>query len=308
MPYKHDYDKILTRLVTMLSRLNDGEALSVKELAEEFNVSERTIQRDFNERLVSFPIYQENKKWKMMDGYKLEKTSSIEDAVVLDIIEKLAEGAGHRFAMKAERLLSKLKNDRFNPFYARLDMEDIGDKLEEVQKLEEAIGKKRLVSCDYDFETFRRRIDLKPLKIVNYQGFWYLVALDARNDVLKKYYLKNLSRIEIGEDTFTTDAKLDTLLENAISIWFDEGVEPYRVVLELSAEVAKYFRRKPLSPMQRIEEVYEDGRMVISVEITDDREIMPLIKQWIPYVTVREPLRIAEKVKHDVKVFFEALS
>jgi len=50
MPYKHDYDKILTRLTIILSRLNDSEALSVTELAKEFNVSERTIQRDFNER------------------------------------------------------------------------------------------------------------------------------------------------------------------------------------------------------------------------------------------------------------------
>jgi hypothetical protein len=31
MAYKHDYDKILTRLVNILSKLNDGEALSVKE-------------------------------------------------------------------------------------------------------------------------------------------------------------------------------------------------------------------------------------------------------------------------------------
>ncbi len=62
MAYKHDYDKILTRLTTILKRLNDGEALSIKDLAEEFNVSTRTIQRDFNERLISFPIIQVNKK------------------------------------------------------------------------------------------------------------------------------------------------------------------------------------------------------------------------------------------------------
>ena len=30
MAYKHDYDKILTRLTEILSKLNNGEALSVK--------------------------------------------------------------------------------------------------------------------------------------------------------------------------------------------------------------------------------------------------------------------------------------
>ncbi len=33
---KHDYDKILTRLIIILQRLNEGERLSVSELAEKF--------------------------------------------------------------------------------------------------------------------------------------------------------------------------------------------------------------------------------------------------------------------------------
>jgi len=106
MAYKHDYDKILTRLTVILSKLNDGEALSVKELAKEFNTSERTIQRDFNERLASFPIYQEKKKWKMQEGYRVEKTKSLEDEIVLDIIEKITEGIGGTFSTKAHKLLS----------------------------------------------------------------------------------------------------------------------------------------------------------------------------------------------------------
>jgi predicted DNA-binding transcriptional regulator YafY len=57
MGYRQDYDMILKRLTAILARLNDGEALLVKALAEEFGVSTRTIQRDFNERLIHhFPI------------------------------------------------------------------------------------------------------------------------------------------------------------------------------------------------------------------------------------------------------------
>ena len=108
MAYKHDYDTILTRLTHILSKLNDGEALSVKELAEEFNVNARTIQRDFNERLVSFPIYKKGRRWKMQEGFRVEKTKSLEDEVVLDIIEKITEGIGGKFATKSQKLLSKI--------------------------------------------------------------------------------------------------------------------------------------------------------------------------------------------------------
>ncbi len=303
MAYKHDYDKILTRLTIILSRLNEGEALSVTELAKEFNVSERTIQRDFNERLVSFPVYQDKKKWKMIDGYKLEKSTSIEDAVVLDIMEKLIEGAGKKFSMKAEHLLSKIKNQSFNPFYAKLDMEDIGDKLKEVQQLESAIKSKQEIQCVYNFGDFSKTIDLKPLKIANYEGFWYLIALDARNDLLKKYYLKNIKQITVKEKTFSIDSSLDELLENAISVWFNEDVDPYRVTLELSSEIAKYFKRKPLSKTQRVDELREDGSMVVSVEITDDMEIIPIVKYWMPHIRVLEPINIEMKIKDDIKKY-----
>ncbi len=305
MAYKHDYDKILTRLTIILSRLNDGEALSVTELAKEFNVSERTIQRDFNERLISFPVYQEKKKWKMQEGFKLEKSTSIEDAVVLDIMEKLIEGAGRTFSMKAERLLSKIKNQSFNPFYAKLDMEDIGDKLQEVQQLESAIRNKEQINCLYHFGSFSKTIDLKPLKIANYEGFWYLIALDARNDTLKKYYLKNISQIHSKKETFKTDAKLDDLLEQSLSVWFEQGIEPYRVVLDISEDIAKYFRRKPLSKTQRIEEMREDGSIVISVEITNDMEIIPFVKYWMPHIRVVEPERVEEAIDGDLDAYLK---
>ena len=300
MAYKHNYDTILTRLTIILSRLNDGEALSVTALAKEFNVSDRTIQRDFNERLISFPVYQDKKKWRMQEGYRLEKSASVEDAVVLDIMQKLIEGAGQKFSTKANKLLSKIKNDSLNPIYAKLNMEDIGDKLNEVQVLERAIKERREIKCFYSFDDYTKELLLKPLKIANYEGFWYLVALDGRNDILKKYYLKNMKTITVLETVFESEAKLDDLLDNSISIWFDHTVDPYKVTLNISKEIAKYFQRKPISKTQKIESFYKDGSMDISVEITNDMEIIPLVKYWLPHIKVLEPQGIIEKIEKDL--------
>jgi len=233
----------------------------------------------------------------------LEKSASVEEAVVLDIMEKLMEGAGRQFSTKANKLLSKIKNDSLNPIYAKLDMEDIGDKLQEVQELEIAISNKKQIKCDYDFEGYRKELDLKPLKIANYEGFWYLIALDSRNDILKKYYLKNIKNIQLLEVTFKSTPKLDHLLDNSISIWFDQHTEPYRVVLNISKEIAKYFKRKPISKSQTTESVYEDGSMDISVEITNDMEIIPFVKYWIPHVRVLEPRSVKETIEDDLKIY-----
>lgn len=53
-----DHDKVAFRLATILQKLNQGEILVEKELAEEFNVSIRTIQRDLRERFVFLPLGQ----------------------------------------------------------------------------------------------------------------------------------------------------------------------------------------------------------------------------------------------------------
>ena len=48
---KHDYDRTVTRLITILSKFSHNEIVNPKDLAEEFNVSVRTIQKDLKEKL-----------------------------------------------------------------------------------------------------------------------------------------------------------------------------------------------------------------------------------------------------------------
>ena len=305
MAYKHDYDKILTRLTVILSKLNDGEALSVKELAKEFNTSDRTIQRDFNERLVSFPIYQENKKWKMQEGYRVEKSKSLEDEIVLDIIEKITEGIGGNFSTKAQKLLSKIKNEDFNPIYTKLNIEDIGDRFADIQVLETAIKEKKEVTCSYDDE--RHDIystTIQPLKIVNFEGFWYLIAL--RDDILKKYYLKNISIPKMTDTTFETDNELDNLLEESISVWFQRGTEPFEIKLFADDVATKFFKRRPL-PTQTIETLNKDGSMEFIVNVTHEMEILPIVKYWIPHLYIIEPKWVAEIVQKDLEWYLTKL-
>ena len=301
MAYKHDYDTILTRLTHILSKLNDGEALSVKELAEEFNVNARTIQRDFNERLVSFPIYKEGRRWKMQEGFRVEKTKSLEDEVVLDIIEKITEGIGGKFATKSQKLLSKIKNEDFNPIYTKLNIEDISEKFADIQLLEGAIKKKLEVKCSYDNEHHEiYSTTIQPLKIVNFEGFWYLLAL--REEILKKYYLKNISNVQVTQKSFTTDAKVETLLDDSISIWFSQESEPFEVKLYADSSCAKFFKRRPL-PTQTILSVESDGAMEFTLKITHEMEILPIVKYWIPHLFVMEPLWLKELIKKDLESY-----
>lgn len=63
-----NHDKIALRLAMILQKLNQGETLYETELAQEFNVSLRTIQRDMRDRLIFLPFINNQK------GYRLDTT------------------------------------------------------------------------------------------------------------------------------------------------------------------------------------------------------------------------------------------
>jgi NAD-dependent SIR2 family protein deacetylase len=67
MPSSNNYDILSTRLATIIQWLYEGRTLTKSGLAEEFNVSEKTIQRDLNKRISpTMPItYQKGIGWKI---------------------------------------------------------------------------------------------------------------------------------------------------------------------------------------------------------------------------------------------------
>ncbi|MBF4313297.1 DeoR family transcriptional regulator, partial [Vibrio anguillarum] len=49
-------EKLAFRLSDILTRLFMGEVLSIEQLMRDYQVSEKTLRRDFNERLIKAPI------------------------------------------------------------------------------------------------------------------------------------------------------------------------------------------------------------------------------------------------------------
>lgn len=306
MPYKHDYDKTLRRLNTIIARLNNGESLSVKELAADFNVSIRTIQRDFNEKLVGlYPIYQDKRKWKMQDGFKIEKATSVEDTIVLDILEKMTDGLGSKFSTKAKKMLSKIKNESDNPIYAKLNMEDISNCINDIAILENAIKNKQVITATYNHVEYKKGLKVKPLKIVNYEGIWYLIALNVKNDKLRKYHLKSISNIQVLDTVFSTKKELLKLLDNSINVWFNDDIEPYEVILFLNKHAAKTLKRRPISKSQRVISEYKDGSCDISLQITHEREIISIVQYWMPHIKIVSPEWINERILGHIERFLK---
>ena len=294
-----DYDKILTRLTIILQRLYEGEVLGVKELAEEFNVSTKTIQRDFNERLIRFPIEKIGHKWKMQDGHNITKERSAEEVLVIEMLENIAESIGAGFGAKARHLFSKLQNPIHSPIYSKTIIEDISDKLELFQKVEQALEHNNTVTFEY---TGKKR-HIRPYKIVSFEGYWYLYGEELPEEKLKTFYFKDIVHLKVTKEHFTPKSQNYKVLERAINAWFEPNNESFEVTLHASASIAKYFQRRPLAITQKIVKLYKDGSMDISVLATSNNEVLHEVKRWMPDLVVIDPQQLAKEAKDIAQKF-----
>ena len=297
---KHDYDKILSRLTFILSKLYQGEQLVPKELSAEFGVSLRTIQRDFRDRLQNFPLYYKNKSWRMDSDFKIDKALSMKDTITLDILEDFSKSLGDQFHTRSSLIINKLKNRKYSPIFTKLNMENISGEYDSMIAYEEAIISKTQIKIKYTTDKKSSEVKINPIKIVNFDGLWYLVATDENNK-LKSYYMKNTTLLKVYKATFIISQEVEQILNNAISIWFSDN-EPFEVIMEIDNHVAKFFKQKPISSTQKILEE-DENKMTISVMATSDFEIIPIIKSWIPFIKVITPQRIQDTVKEEATKF-----
>lgn len=291
---KHDYDKALFRLTSILQKLNEGQILSTKELAEEFNVTTKTIQRDFNIRLIGrFPIEKIGHKWKLRDGHSIDKNLSFEEDLILDVLKEFASSMGNIFGEKANSLFSKIQNRHNSSIYSKLAIEDLSKETELIQQLHDAIINENEIT--FSFKNKLRHIE--PYKITNFEGYWYLYANEYIENKLKTFYIKDIKGLCITEKKFKKDLNVLRKLDLAINVWFEANEEPFEVRLLVLPEIAKYIlKRKPFNDTQRKIKEFDDGSIEIAFFATSQKEVSYEVKKYQPNLLIIEPKELVKEM------------
>ena len=285
MSKKHD--TIATRIALILTKLNNGEKFTVEELAEEFDVNVRTIQRDLNDRLTYIPILKE-KGYYFMDSYALGKLS-------FDDIKNFATISGIKslYPTLDDKFIVDILNSKINNAYLIKNhgFEDIGLKKEVFDKLSAAIVKNNTVSFEYKDKT---RI-INPYKLVNNNGIWYLLA--DENNKLETFTFSKIQKLQWNENSKSFIPKKDFLesIKKNDTNWFSNNL--IEVTLKIDNTAKEYFRRKDILPNQKVIEENEKY-FIISTKVSYDDEILKLVKYWIPYIKIISPLFLQEKLKN----------
>jgi predicted DNA-binding transcriptional regulator YafY len=288
---KKTHDTIATRLSIVLTKFNNGERVTIDELATEFGVTKRTIQRDINERLANIPIKKEKGVY-FLENHHLGKVTfdDIYNFASFSGIDKMFPSFGKEFS---QHLLDKNVTQAY--LIKTHNFENISHRLLEFKKIEKSIINKTMIELVYANK--KRRVE--PYKLANVKGIWYVVAL--QDSVIKTFTFSKISELQKTEQIFTLDFDILKEIENDESIWFSN--KKSEVILKVNAYASQFFKRRKVMAYQKILEEYPNGSLLVSTQMTFEDEVLQLVRAMIPNISIVSPIELQEKLDGSLKLY-----
>ena len=293
-----NHDTLVYRLAQMLVKLNQGEKLDPRSLAEEFGVNLRTIQRDLNVRFAYLPLQKTNGLYHL-DPTFLGKLSTRD-------VERFACLAGVRglFPSLSDDFLRDIFDTRMQSalLVKGHNYEDLAGKETLFRQLEQSIVARRHVAINYSKDGGSKSyIPLAPFKLMNHKGIWYLAARDGEK--LKTFAFSRIESLQILDSHFAPDASINKVLVEEDGIWF--GEEKKEIVLKIAKEVAGYFKRRRLIANQVIEKELEDGGLIVSAKAGHPNQVLPIVRYWIPHIRIISPEGLQTELERELTEYVD---
>lgn len=275
------HDLLAWRLTAILQKLNWGESLDVGELADEFKVHRRTIQRDLLDRFAFLPIEKVDGRFSLNAAYLGKLTfRDIERFAGLAGLAGLFPSLDKAFFKELFDSRIEATVDIHGPSY-----ENLSNRRDDFRQLQKAIRDNQIICFCYAKEAGAKSVSAAPYRLVNHNGIWYLAAVHHGKP--KSYTFSKITRLKVMPETFVPEVEVSRMLDQEDSIWLNE--KKVEVVMTVSTEVATYFRRRKIIPQQNIEKELEDGGLIVSGRFAHPNQILPIVRYWIPYVKIVSP-------------------
>ncbi|WHY21443.1 YafY family protein [Paenibacillus sp. G2S3] len=292
----------LERLISMIYKLLNHEVLSASKLAEEFQVSQRTIYRDIDVICAAgIPVvsYQGTKGgYGIMDGYKMDKSllRSYDVTSLITVLNSLSSVFEDEHAQGTIERLQTIGTEQQTSSLA-VDFETRRMDPDALSLLRTAITERNIVRFDYiNAKNKRTTRDIEPVKLHFKYSNWYIYGYCRERQDYREFRLSRMMNLILTQDTFPSQHEVP--IEADYSNRVDQVEEVViRVGPEALAEALDHFN-------QMDKEFHTDGSMTMRIPV-----YKPLEARWLLSILlslgsgaeVLEPLALRGIIKEQLQ-------
>lgn len=282
----------IDRLFSILMMIINKEKITAKELAEHYQVSVRTIQRDIDTlSMAGIPIYAESGKnggYQLLDGYKLDMNflNTKEAKVIRSILDNLGQIAPYLDIKAISNKFSAipLKEPQDDKLVMQLtpliNEGNLRNNIEIIAKARDSYHKIYMRYIDINFQETDRIIC--PYTLVMMGTTWYVYGYcDLRED----FRIFKLSRIVecslLNEEFFVKETPKPAPWENNL----DSERENTKIILEvdkvLQGKISDYVDYKDC--------IIKNDKIIVTLNYPVDQWLYSFLFGLVPYVKILEP-------------------
>ncbi|SHJ87806.1 Predicted DNA-binding transcriptional regulator YafY, contains an HTH and WYL domains [Hathewaya proteolytica DSM 3090] len=302
----------IDRLLGLLNILANRERVTIRELAQRFEVSKRTISRDIDTlNKAGIPIVTYSGMGggvSVVEGYKY-KDSVLSRSDVVNLFTALSGFMSINKDSELINLMAKLVPEEVETIFSKSDyLIDLSSWFknsivqEKLMDFHEAIKTQKQISLEYVSNKSRKVRAVQPYKLIFKQSYWYLYGFCEDSEGFRLFKINRIVSYIISDKTFQGRSIEEFKLnDNFISNNFkgEHAKNLYDVTLRyqkaneflLTDKIdAKFFHR------DKEEEI---GHIVF--QISDLEFVVDLVISMQDKVKVICPLQLKDKVKLKIK-------
>ncbi len=291
-----------------------------KLLAEKFEISQKTAQRDieFMRDRIDAPIeysHADRGYYYADKGYELPPIWLNESELVAFILAKrLATAIPDRNLKDSlNKFISKLSSRLSDKVGFNLD--DIQDKisLKNIEyytvdeslfrKVVNALFTKRSLAIQYysPYKDERTNREIIPLHLLDYMGNWHLISFCTLKKGLRNFALSRIEECNYIDEKISLPTDLPpikTYIRKTFGIF--HGGQNHDVSLKFSPKASRAVKEQIWHKKQKINEL-KDGSMILNVPVAYFTEIKREILKYGAEVEVLKPLRLKKEIIEEIK-------
>lgn len=311
-----------SRVLELLKRFNNNEIISIDSLKNDYmweGKSDKTIRRDLDVIKEYFPDSFELIRGEQKGCYKAITSETFKNFMKPEVISLMVQTFNmasrsdmfDRFDLDEndKKIISKKVKELDNIYeFKNKPFENAKADSEIFKILESRIRTRKCIIIEYPNLGILEKIEVKPYKIIFINENFYLACEVEHQDYsFSMYRISKIKTIEDIPKTYNKNVEIESFIKD-IQTPFPIYIQNYKehlveIKLEIDSKKAFFFKSKNHLKSQKILETKDNGNLIVSYKVTQEYEIEELIKKWIPYIKIIEPISLKNKIEDELKKY-----